>query len=322
MRIVIDARILSYNKHCGIGVSIENLINALAKIDKKNEYIILTSKQYSIDLPGKNFAEYETKVHWKTLKTHWAIPKVLEKLKADVFHATISFAAPLKKVCPTVVSVYDLIHLAVPDFKFYFHKYYYNLVVKKLLKKADRIVTISEHSKKDIYRFFGLDNVDVVYLAANPAFRDLGIEKKGYILVVSNSKKYKNKHIFDGYTDHPVKFTDGHYTLEQLVMLYNEASLVVIPSFYEGFGLPALEAMACGTPIASSNATSLPEIAADAAIYFDPSSQQNMREAINIVFQNLGVQRTLRNAGFERVKQFSWEKTAQKMLKIYREVGE
>lgn len=103
---------------------------------------------------------------------------------------------------------------------------------------------------------------------------------------------------------------------DELPALYAGAEVFVLPSLYEGFGLPALEAMACGTPVVASYAASLPEVTGDAALMFDPQDVQGITGAIETVLANSGMRESLRQRGFERAKQFSWNRTASMVLEV------
>jgi glycosyltransferase involved in cell wall biosynthesis len=102
--------------------------------------------------------------------------------------------------------------------------------------------------------------------------------------------------------------------------LYNLADIFVFPSLYEGFGLPVLEAMACGTPVITSNCSSLPEVAGDAAILVNPEDEDELAEAIMRLITNDSLRESLRKKGLERAKLFTWEDTARKTLKLFKEV--
>lgn len=112
----------------------------------------------------------------------------------------------------------------------------------------------------------------------------------------------------------------GYVSNAELQSLYRQARLCVVPSLYEGFGLPILEAMCFGVPVVSSNAASLPEVGADAVAYFEPTDVNDMSRVIGSVLQDAGLQRTLSMKGYERLNQFSWERTAAETLKLYRQV--
>ncbi len=114
------------------------------------------------------------------------------------------------------------------------------------------------------------------------------------------------------FVDHPPE--------EDLVAFYNLADIFVFPSMYEGFGMPPLEAMACGTPVVCSNAASLPEVVGDAAVTLDPSDTQAWVAAIEQVLNDTALQSDLRERGLKRARQFTWERTAQKTLEVYQEL--
>ncbi len=118
-----------------------------------------------------------------------------------------------------------------------------------------------------------------------------------------------------------VVFT-GDLSDEEVIALMNAADIFVFPSLYEGFGLPPLEAMACGTPVVTSKAGSLPEVVGDAALLVDPENEEEIVSAIETVLTNAKLREELIKKGFERVKRFSWEKTARETLDIYKSVGE
>ena len=123
-----------------------------------------------------------------------------------------------------------------------------------------------------------------------------------------------------GLTDRVV-FT-GFIAGERLVLLYNGASSLVLPSLYEGFGFPLLEAMACGTPVICARSASVPEIAGDAALYFNPKDENELAEALKRVLADPSLVKELREKGFRQAARFSWEKTARETLEVYKEVVE
>jgi len=112
----------------------------------------------------------------------------------------------------------------------------------------------------------------------------------------------------------------GYVSDEDLPYIYNGADIFVYPSFYEGFGFPPLEAMACGVPVITSNVSSLPEVVGDAGIRIDPYSLDNLVEKIYILLTDVRFRETMIKKGLERMKVFSWEKAARKTLGIYKEI--
>lgn len=149
---------------------------------------------------------------------------------------------------------------------------------------------------------------------------------KAFLLL---QKKYPNLNLVLSGHDHyfwervkkqnqyPGIFYTGFITDEELVALYKNAESFVMPSFEEGFGIPLLEAMACGCPVISSNAGSLPEVAGDAAIYFDPGDEGEMIDKINWVLKSEKLRKELIEKGKKRVQNFSWEKLAQQTMEVY-----
>ena len=107
---------------------------------------------------------------------------------------------------------------------------------------------------------------------------------------------------------------------EDLIAIYNMAEVFVFPSFYEGFGIPVLEGMACGVPVVTSNVSSMPEVGGDAAVYFDPYNEDDMAEKIESVLNNEMLRKDMIAKGLQKVKEYSWEKCAKETLQIYREV--
>jgi glycosyltransferase involved in cell wall biosynthesis len=115
-------------------------------------------------------------------------------------------------------------------------------------------------------------------------------------------------------------YTTGYIDEESLARLYSGARIFIYPSFYEGFGLPLLEAMSCGCPVISSRAASLPEVAGDAALFFDPYSAQDLAQAIEGLLGNEQLRLSLAERGFKRARAFSWDKTAAQTLDVFRKV--
>ncbi|TAJ08945.1 MAG: glycosyltransferase family 1 protein [Nitrospirae bacterium] len=112
----------------------------------------------------------------------------------------------------------------------------------------------------------------------------------------------------------------GRLSLADLRLLYSQATVFVFPSIYEGFGMPVLEAMACGAPVITSNSTSLPEVAGDAALLVDPENVEALGDALQRMVEDAALQATLRAKGFERVKGFTWDRSARLTMNLYREL--
>jgi glycosyltransferase involved in cell wall biosynthesis len=248
-----------------------------------------------------------------------------------------------------IVTIHDLAFLRYPQWfskKFY---YFYKFLIPKVVKSSRRIITVSEFSKKEIISILNVPEkkVEVVYNAVSEKFKyDPSITKENYILAVSSldprknfknlilafkklnlkdygliivgseNKVFSNTEIKDLIKEIPnVEFT-GYVSDDKLVKLYQQAKLFVYPSLYEGFGLPPLEAMACGTPVVVSNTASLPEVCGDAAYYVNPYDVNDIAKGIEIVLKDDELQKELMQKGLKMVKLFSWEKSAKKIINI------
>lgn len=142
--------------------------------------------------------------------------------------------------------------------------------------------------------------------------------KKEYNLVLVGFKGWGNNKIMNIISKNK---TNIHYlgfiNDEELAKVYNLASLFVFPSFYEGFGLPPLEAMACGTPVVSSNLSSMPEVCVDAAVYCDPHDIEDIKNKITLVLNDTNLQNSMIHKGLERAKQFTWQRSTDEHMKVF-----
>ena len=156
-------------------------------------------------------------------------------------------------------------------------------------------------------------------LKAFAVLRRRGVKQK---LVVAGQRAWKYGADFRLAEDLGLKgqviFT-GYVTPGEMPALYNAADLFVFPSLYEGFGLPVLEAMACGVPVVASNASSIPGVAGDAALLVDPRDASALCDAMERVLKDSGLHATLRQRGLERAATFSWEKAARETIAVYEE---
>nr|WP_245323773.1 glycosyltransferase family 1 protein [Methanomicrobium sp. W14] len=146
--------------------------------------------------------------------------------------------------------------------------------------------------------------------------------KKRHLLVIAGGKGWLNSEIDDIIELN--KSSDirriGYVDEDDLPGLYSAADVFVYPSLYEGFGLPILEAMACGAPVITSNTSSMTEVGGNAALYFDPHDENQLRELLIKTVDDESLKEDLRQNGFRNAKKFSWEKTARKTLQIYESV--
>jgi glycosyltransferase involved in cell wall biosynthesis len=156
--------------------------------------------------------------------------------------------------------------------------------------------------------------IEAISLLKNKEIKLVIVGKKGWLWeeILATPEKFK--------VSDRVKFLDfvGN---EDLPSLYKNAECFVLPSLYEGFGLPVLEAMQFGCPTVISNVSSLPEVGGDASVYFDPQSADDMSEKIDKVVGDEKLRAEMTEKGYNQVKKFSWEKTAKETLKVLEELG-
>jgi len=155
------------------------------------------------------------------------------------------------------------------------------------------------------------------------AFYQLKKKTSRHKLIIAGKKGWKSEDIFETIEklnlQKDIIFT-GYVPDEDLPALYNAADLFVYPSLYEGFGLPPLEAMACGTPVITSNTSSFPEVVGDAGIMIDPYDVDGLTKAMYEVLTNDGLREDMIKKGLKQTKKFSWEKCAKETLEVYQEV--
>lgn len=364
MRITIDARMIRYT---GIGRYIQNLIENLCKIDGKDAFgaVVNPGDEGEIKKAG-NLEIFRTRsrIPVYSIREQALLPSEIKRSGPDLVHYP-SFNMPLVNNRPVVATIHDLIYYlnrgSCPNALAYL---YARFMFKKVVKKAQKIITVSEFTKEEVVRHLGVeaDRVVVIHNGVSPLYRPVdtgersealsryGI-KGGYIFYVGNHQPRKNLvRLVQAFSalknrDHQLVLTGridprradlynavnekalegrvlfiGPVPEEDLPALYSGASVFAFPSQSEGFGLPPLEAMACGAPVVSSNATSLPEVVGDAGLLVDPLDVSSIAGGIDTVLASLALQSELREKGLQRAKKFSWEAAAKKTLKVYEEV--
>jgi glycosyltransferase involved in cell wall biosynthesis len=278
------------------------------------------------------------------------IPKATQLFWSPHYNIPMFYRGPL------LVTIHDMFHLAMPQYVGGWHKRAYaRLLFTRLRGQANHILTVSEFSKQEILRLTpsGKQPITVTHLGVDENWSNVTKSQRPYehpyIIFVGNVKPHKNvRGLLEAfsliYKDIPhdlvivgkregfvtgdetvarqaevlgqrVVFT-GYVSDENLKKYVAGASALVLPSFYEGFGLPPLEAMACSCPVIISNAASLPEVCGDAALYIDPNNPQDIAATIRRLLGYEVLQQQLKQKGLERVKLFSWDKCARETLEV------
>ncbi len=296
-------------------------------------------------------------------------PGAIAGEKLDLLHSP-SYVQPM--ICPTrsVVTMLDLSFLRMPETFNRWNRDYLSTMARITAHRCDRILTISESTKQDVIRFFGIpaSKVVVTYLGVDPVFRKVQDERllgdfrrkrdvpDRFLFYVGTLEPRKNvERLVEAYAQMkkvvgiPHKLVLGgakgwlydrifarvqelglqeyvmftsYIPYDELPLWYNCADIFIYPSLYEGFGLPPLEAMACGTPVITSSASSLPEVVGEAAITVDPYDVNALAGAMAKVLTDPALREQLAAQGPLRAARFSWQATAAQTLQAYRGVLE
>jgi len=307
----------------------------------------------NIDFKGKTrllnmFNTFNTFIF--TILNRFVFIREAIKGKWDIIHPTYYDPFFLKYIngTPFVITVHDMVH------EKFFPRIHKKTIEnkKKCIVHAERIIAISENTKKDIIEIYNVnpDKIDVIYHGQSA---DPNVEQKvenlptNYILFVGQRGFYKNFNrfakamsmIIKKYPEYHIVCTGSPFTRDEkkmllnydiddkthqyfvnekeLTYLYKHATVFIFPSEYEGFGIPILEAFACGCPVALSNTSSFPEIAKDAGTYFDPLNVEDIEQALFRLIEDVGYREKCVMLGYQRVKNFSWKKMAQETLLTY-----
>jgi glycosyltransferase involved in cell wall biosynthesis len=279
---------------------------------------------------------------------------LLRRVRPRVYFSP-GFNPPLWSSVPVVFTIHDLIHICCPETVDLAKQAYYRLLVRPAARRAHRVLTVSTYTQQAIVAWAGLpaEQVVVVGNGVGPAFRSVGQRHAPgypYVLYVGNRKPHKNlARLFQGFahsglspdlrlvlTGVPTAETDTHLatlrltervvyagqlTDAELAAYYRGALVLVLPSLFEGFGLSALEAMACGTPVLTSQAAALPEVVEDAAVLIDPYDVEAIAWGLQRVVEDSALRQELSHKGLARAKQFTWEQTAARVWQVLQEAA-
>lgn len=365
IRFAVDAHAIG-QRLTGNEVYIRSLLRAFATVDKESEFLAYVSEPGAERWIPERFQVRSVAANpWRRLG--WDLARLLRADEPDLVH--VQYTAPLLTKVPTVVTVHDVSFLDFPEYFTPTRRLQLALTVSRSVKKAARIITVSEFSRNAMIRVYGLEpaKVRVIPNAANPDFRVVGREgahrrvkqsvhfDAPFIFSIGDLQPRKN-HIgliaafAQLLTEHPqmphhlvlagqetwfapkvkevarasgfgsrIHFT-GFVEDPELLQLYNACECFVFPSFYEGFGLPILEAMACGRAVACSNTSAMPEVAGGAALLFDPRQTGAIKRALSDILMDTQLRGRLEGLGTRRAALFNWEKSARATLEVYREV--
>ena len=280
----------------------------------------------------------------------WRLSRALSGLTRNDLFFSPGYNSPLFCTSPFVFTIHDLSHIYCPENTSPLIRLYYATVMKRACQRALRILTVSEFTRMQIVEWSGVSaekvfnvgcGVDPTY---QPAENCHGLQFP-YLLCVSNRKRHKNEfRVVEAFAkaDLPtgihLVFTGGptaeladcieRFQITQRVdfagvvpetklpSLYRCAEALVFPSLYEGFGLPILEAMGCGTPVVTANVTAMPEVAGGAALLVDPTSVEQIARAMGQIVSDTALRHQLRHKGLTRSAEFSWASTAARVREL------
>jgi glycosyltransferase involved in cell wall biosynthesis len=284
------------------------------------------------------------------------LPRTLRHHDVDLLHSTAGFS-PLLTDVSTVLTVHDISPITHPEWFSRGYATLYRVLTPLTLKRTDHVVTISSFSKSEIERAYPwtTGSVSAVHNGLTPIPEDDvdpidGLDADRYLLFVGSLNPRKNVvRLLDAYeryrrrVEAPVPLVlagsqrdvfaavdrppiDGVHALgfvpdAQRNWLYHNATALLFPSLYEGFGLPIVEAMDCETPVLTSNVGAMAEVAGDAAVLVDPTDVDAIATGIERIATDDSLRETLADAGRRRVAEFTWESTAAEMVSIYRNVA-
>ena len=356
-----------FYKGAGIGRYYESLLKGLA--EKGMKIYTCVPAEFRKDFE-QNFKQYSKNtipiyVNYKkfSVKGFWEQGKILKNLEKEISvfhfpHINLPFYVPKN----LVVTIHDLCPFTKFWDRSYFKRKIFEWHFKRTIKKAKKIITISESSKEEIanvcpacdakvkviYEF-----VDEKFLRIKDCHNKERLIKDEYILFVGNRKKHKNlgnlieafKIIKKTHSELKLVIAGNKFTEidevdilkrklrlkneilefmspsdEEIISLYTNAKTFVLPSFYEGFGLPPLEAMALGVPVVVSDIPVLREVCGDAALFVDSHNKEDIAEGILKVLENNQLKIALIQKGLKRVKVFNREKIIQEYINLYQEI--
>ncbi len=288
----------------------------------------------STSMPGRIVAMVEGTVRGRHLRRRFA--------DLDVVHFPLTIPIPRLRRQALVTTILDLQHEHLPTFFSRAERSYRRAAYRSAVEQSERVITISNYSARDVSERLGVpeDRVRPIHLGLDHDVFSPGDEpREPFLLYPARAWPHKNhERLFAAFgevrrrhpgvellltayegppTPHGVRSL-GHIPLVELRDLYRRASGLVFPSLYEGFGQPPLEAMACGCPVASSHAASLPEVCGDAARLFDPTSVEEIVDAVDDILNRPDEWRA---RGIARAAEFSWEDTAQAHDDVYAELA-
>ncbi len=374
MRIALDIRRIG---SFGIGTYIRNIVRGLARLDQKNEYVLIGPPARFAEMGPlpPNFTCAPFGHLERSPRSYFSFNSVVEEQHCDLVHVPHMFWRPRYMPKPYIVTAHDVLTYMHPRAdQSLFRRLFHKGLTQRSLDLATHILAVSEFTKNELTRYFRVPprKITVIHNAiderfsvghATPDDRTFLAERfqidSPFLLYAGNIKRQKNVVriieafsalkselkkedkfpdlkliiIGDELSKHPdlrrtviksavqndVRFL-GFLPIDVLRIFYDLAKVFVFPSLYEGFGLPPLEAMALGTPVVTSNTSSLPEVVGNAAVLVNPVNVFEIMRGMHRALVDQPLREQLKARGYEQVRRFSWEESARRVLHVYEDV--
>jgi glycosyltransferase involved in cell wall biosynthesis len=339
----------------GTEIYLRELLAALALVDSENEYFIFTNSETGEDLVPKrrnfHWKPQTVRAVSRPMRLLWEqtrLPLEVSRLKLDVL-LNPGFTAPIVSSCPCVTVFHDLQHKRHPEYFRWFDLPPWRFFLWAAVHRAQRLIAVTEATRADLLHFYRIpsERIHVVHHGVDPALLDLRRDRvERFVLCVSTLHPHKNMdRLIRAYAREKRDYTlvlagmrgfhaeaidslidqlgvrdqvtlSGWISRAELYDLYDRALACVYPSTFEGFGMPALEAMAAGVPLLCSNIPPLREVVAECALFFDPLDENALAQGLTRIVTDEALRATLARAGRERARTFTWERTARETLNV------
>lgn len=364
MKIAFDAKRFFHNTS-GLGNYSRDLVRILAKYFPENEYILLNKNKSErgadiLENPNVHFIETSK----GKMSRQFKMGKDAQKQNADIFHG-LSGELPLKwdrKPIKKIVTIHDLIFVRYPQYYSFFDTKIHFWKFKKAANSADKIIAISEQTKRDIIQFLKIpeSKIEVIYQGCHHAFKEqqssnlILITKEKFnlperfilnvgtiedrknllnivkaisgtnipLVVVGKKTKYFSKiedFIKKNKLEKQVYFLEG-VSMNELAIIYKLADIFIYPSFFEGFGIPVIEALFSKTVTITSNTSCLPEAGGPDSVYIDPNNYLDIQSKIKFLWDNEAERKRRADKGFEFVQKFNDEPIASQLMNLYQKI--
>nr|WP_315028071.1 glycosyltransferase family 1 protein [uncultured Chryseobacterium sp.] len=364
MKIAFDAKRFFHNTS-GLGNYSRDLVRILSQYAPDNEYLLLNKNKSergkdTLERPNVKFVETSK----GNFSRQFKMGKDAQKLGADIFHG-LSGELPLKwdqKPIKKIVTIHDLIFVRYPQYYSFFDRKIHFWKFKKAAEMADKIIAISEQTKRDIVDFLKIPEtkIEVIYQGCHKAFKEqqsleciketqekfklperfilnvgtiedrknlLNIvraihETEIPLVVVGRKTKYYKKiagFLKKNNMEKQVIFLEG-VSMDELAVIYKLADIFVYPSFFEGFGIPVIEALFSKTVVVTSNTSCLPEAGGKDSVYIDPNNYVDISAKIKFLWENESERKRREEKGFEFVQKFNDEPIAKELMNLYQKI--